>query len=87
MSIIYRDMDQTALDFQYNNRAHVSDPQRYLDWYKTQSEIARARVSHVRTAYGPSPAEQLDIFTPAGMQARRAASCRCFRAWRGLATS
>ena len=69
MSIIYRDMDQTALDFQYNNRAHVSDPQRYLDWYKTQSEIARAGVSHVRTTYGPSPAEQLEIFTPAGTQA------------------
>ncbi len=69
MSLIYRDMDQTALDFQYNNRAHVSDPQRYLDWYKTQSEIARAGVSHVRTTYGPSPAEQLEIFTPAGTQA------------------
>jgi arylformamidase len=69
VSLIYRDMDQTALDFQYNNRAHVSDPQRYLDWYKTQSEIARAGVSHVRTTYGPSPAEQLEIFTPAGTQA------------------
>jgi arylformamidase len=69
VSLIYRDMDQTALDFQYNNRAHVSDPQRYLDWYKAQSEIARAGVSHVRTTYGPSPAEQLDIFTLASTQA------------------
>jgi arylformamidase len=66
MSIVYRDMDQRTLDFQYNNRAHVTDPQRYLDWYKTRSEIARSRVRHVRsTAYGSLPEERLDIFSPA----------------------
>lgn len=70
MSVVYRDMDQRALDFQYNNRAHVADPQRYLDWYKTQSEIARSRISYAQNiAYGPSPQERLDIFFPAGTQA------------------
>ncbi|HET7803017.1 MAG TPA: alpha/beta hydrolase [Pseudolabrys sp.] len=69
MSIVYRDMDQRMLDFQYNNRAHVADPRRYLDWYKTQSEIARSRVRHVRNiAYGPLPEERLDIFFPADTQ-------------------
>ena len=65
MTIVYRDMDQRALDFQYNNRAHVADPQRYLDWYETQSEAARSRVSHIRNvAYGPLPDERLDVFSP-----------------------
>lgn len=67
MNFVYRDLDQAALDYQYNNRSHVADPQRYLDWYTTASEVARARVTHVRDiAYGPRPDERLDIFTPAG---------------------
>ena len=67
MSFVYRDLDQAALDYQYNNRVHVADPQRYLDWYTTASEAARTRVTHVPDiAYGPQPDERLDIFTPAG---------------------
>jgi arylformamidase len=69
LTIVYRDMDQRALDFQYNNRAHVADPQRYLDWYATQSEAVRSRVNDVRNvAYGPLPDERLDIFCPSGTQ-------------------
>lgn len=69
MTIVYRDMDQRALDFQYDNRAHVADPQRYLDWYAIQSDSARARVRHVRNiAYGPLPDERLDIFSPPDTQ-------------------
>ena len=67
MSLVYLDMDQAALDYQYNNRAHVADPQRYLDWYQTASETARTRVANLRgIAYGPLPDERLDIFSPAG---------------------
>lgn len=66
MTIVYRDLDQQALDFQYNNQAQVADPKRYLDWYKTASEAARARVANVRgIAYGGLPDERLDIFRPA----------------------
>jgi arylformamidase len=69
LSIVYRDMDQRALDFQYNNRAHVADPQRHVDWYTTASEVARARVIHVPgIVYGPLPDERLDVFTPAGLR-------------------
>lgn len=68
MNIVYRGMDQRALDFQYNNRAHVADPERYIDWYRTQSEVVRSRVGHVRDiVYGPLPEERLDIFAPANI--------------------
>jgi arylformamidase len=66
VTFVYRDLDQEALDFQYNNQAQVADPKRYLDWYGTASEAARARVAHVRgIAYGGLPDERLDIFLPA----------------------
>ncbi len=69
MNLVYRDMDQVSLDYQYNNRAHVAEPQRYLDWYKTASETARMRVAHVRDiAYGPLPDERLDVFSPTGLK-------------------
>jgi arylformamidase len=67
VSLVYRGLDQAALDFQYNIRAQVSDPQRYLDWYVTASEAARSRIAHVSDiAYGPLPDERLDVFSPAG---------------------
>lgn len=66
MPFVYRDLDQQALDFQYNNQAQVADPKRYIDWYKTASEAARGRVAHERgIAYGGLPDERLDIFRPA----------------------
>lgn len=67
VTFVYRDLDQQALDFQYNNQAQVADPKRYIDWYRTASETARARVAHVRdVAYGGLPDERLDIFLPEG---------------------
>jgi arylformamidase len=65
---VYRDLDQAALDFQYNNQAQVPDPKRYLDWYGRTSAAVRARVRHVESvAYGPSPDERLDIFQPSSV--------------------
>jgi arylformamidase len=68
VTLVYRDFDQQALDFQYNNQAQVADPTRYIDWYRTASETARARVAHIRdVAYASLPDERLDIFLPAGV--------------------
>lgn len=65
LTLVYRDYDQQALDFQYNNQAQVADPQRYLNWYATESERARSRVRHYSgIAYGGLPDEKLDIFLP-----------------------
>jgi arylformamidase len=67
VTLVYRDFDQQALDFQYNNQAQVADPKRYIDWYATASGTARARVTHLRDiAYAGLPDERLDIFLPAG---------------------
>ncbi len=66
--LVYRDFDQQALDFQYNNQAQVADPKRYIAWYRTASEKARARVPHLLDiAYASSPDERLDIFLPDGI--------------------
>ncbi len=68
VALVYRDFDQQALDFQYNNQAQVADPKRYIDWYRTASEAARARVAHIGDiAYGCLPDERLDIFQPTGV--------------------
>jgi arylformamidase len=68
VALVYRDFDQQALDFQYNNQAQVADPMRYIDWYRTASETARARVAHISDiAYGSLPDERLDIFQPTGV--------------------
>jgi arylformamidase len=65
MTLVYRDYDQRALDFQYDNQAQVADPKRYLDWYATVSERVRSRVFHESDiAYGALPDEKLDIFFP-----------------------
>jgi arylformamidase len=70
VTLVYRDYDQAALDRQYNNQANVSEPRRYLDWYASASEKARARVQcTAAVAYGALPDERLDIFTPEGCAA------------------
>jgi arylformamidase len=67
VTFVYRDLDQQALDLQYNNQAHVADAKRHIDWYTTASETARARVAHIGDiAYGGLPDQRLDIFRPAG---------------------
>lgn len=65
---VYRGYDRAALDLQYNNRARVPDFQSYFDRWKQANEAARRRFGEARldVAYGPSPAETLDIFPARG---------------------
>jgi arylformamidase len=66
---LYRGYDRAALDAQYNNRARVPDYASYLARWKRDSAAARARLlgqgAKLDVAYGPSPAERLDIFPAA----------------------
>jgi len=91
LTLIYRDLDQKALDFQYNNQAQVADPKRYVEWYKGASEAAQARVAHVRDiAYGGLPDERLDLFMPADHAATDRRPVVVFvhgGAWRNLSLS
>lgn len=62
---LYRGYDQAALDRQYNNRGRVPEAPAFLERYVSDSAAAR-RGGEVRldVAYGPTPAERLDLFLP-----------------------
>jgi arylformamidase len=60
---IFRDYDQAELDKQYNQRAWVPNAEEILRRYALNSDAVRARIGEPHTvAYGPSPAESLDIY-------------------------
>lgn len=63
---LFRSYDRAGLDAQYNLRAKVADFQVYLDRYESRSaEVRSALTCRLDVAYGPSPAETLDIFPAA----------------------
>src|SRR3954447_7987796 len=56
-------LDPAWLDVQYNNRARIPDHQQLFDRWSRDSAIARDRSSRrLDVAYGPGPAETLDVF-------------------------
>ncbi|HEV7611784.1 MAG TPA: alpha/beta hydrolase [Steroidobacteraceae bacterium] len=62
-SLVWLDMDQTALDKAYNQGAYASNRQQLLDRYVARSNATRAlRGNPLRRAYGNSEIEQLDIY-------------------------
>lgn len=64
---LYRDFDQAGLDAAYNNRAAVPHFQSIVDRWARASAEARAQVPCRRDlAYGPTPRQCLDVFSPAG---------------------
>ena len=59
-------LDPAWLDAQYNNRARIPDHQHLFDRWSRDSAIARDRSSRrLDIAYGPGPAETLDVFPSA----------------------
>lgn len=61
--IIYRDYDQRGLDAQYDNRARCPNFKAYLDDWKRWSAASRAaQRAALDLAFGPAPAETLDVF-------------------------
>jgi arylformamidase len=66
-STIFRGYDRQALDREYDNRRKVAGSAEHLAWYPRQSAAARAAIPcRLDVAYGPSPAETLDVFPAAG---------------------
>ena len=64
---VFRGYDQKALDFEYNNRAKVSDAQDFKDAQAHHSAQARAKLeARCDVAYGPSPAETVDVYPAPG---------------------
>jgi arylformamidase len=64
---IFREYDREGLDREYNNRAKVADFADYLARYPRESAATRESLPcRLGLAYGPSPAETLDVFLPPG---------------------
>ncbi len=64
--MLYRDYDQAGLDAQYNNRArHPGHPEFFARYATLSERTRRDRRCELDIAYGPSPAETVDVF-PAG---------------------
>jgi arylformamidase len=64
---IFRGYDRAALDREYDNRRKVADAAAQLARYASESEAARRELPcRLDIAYGPSPAEQLDVFPAPG---------------------
>lgn len=60
---VYRDYDQQELDAQYNNRARFPNYVEHFSAWQEWSRAARAETpGALNLAFGPSPAERLDIF-------------------------
>src|SRR5262245_10509497 len=68
MTLIYRSFDQAGLDAAYNNRLAVPHFETtYIQRWVADSAKARAEVpAKLDLAYGPSPRQRLDVFTPGG---------------------
>ena len=63
---VFRGYDQAALDREYNNSGKVPDAAARLAWYPAASAAARAALPcRLDLAYGPHPAERLDVFPAA----------------------
>ena len=60
---VFLSYDRDALDREYDNRSKVADFQAYLDRWANESRRVRSEMAcELNVAYGPTPAETLDLF-------------------------
>ncbi len=60
---IYKDYSQEQLDLQYNNRHHVPDFKKYIDFWEQQSQLVLATLTSVKEIfYGDIQRETAAIF-------------------------
>ncbi|HZS84387.1 MAG TPA: alpha/beta hydrolase [Stellaceae bacterium] len=61
--VVYRGFDQAALDAEYNLRAAVPEHGAYFArWAAASAAVRRGRPCRLDLAYGPKPAQRLDLF-------------------------
>lgn len=66
----YRGYDQQGLDAQYNNRARFPNfTEHFESWQRWSTEVRAALPGALDLAFGPTPAEKLDIFPAARLGA------------------
>src|ERR1700743_3629219 len=67
--LVWRDMDQKALDDSYNQAAYAANMELVLGRIAAASETTRSVLgAPQRVAYGPSEDERLDIYRAAGRE-------------------
>ena len=63
---VWLDYTQEELDYNYDQRALVTNWDEYLDFYNTESERVRSKLEcRLDIAYGPSEDQTLDVFPAA----------------------
>ena len=61
--LVWLDMDQAQLDDAYNQAKYAPNVQQVVGRYRTNSDVARARIgAPKRLAYGSSPVEGMDLY-------------------------
>ena len=61
--VLYRNFDRAALDIQYDNRRRVPEhPQHSERWAKECARVVRELKPRLDMAYGPTPAEKVDVY-------------------------
>jgi len=61
--IVWRDMDQSALDNSYDQSVYAPNIKQVQSRYASNSDITRSRLGNpIRLAYGPTPIEALDVY-------------------------
>jgi arylformamidase len=63
---VFLDYTQEELDRAYDQRVWAPEAEAIMARYDRDSEAARAQMPPLTLPYGPTPAEQLDIFAPKG---------------------
>ena len=62
---VFLEYDRAALDREYNNREKVPEFPQYVERWEEESRKTRAELGcELDLAYGPSPAETVDVFLP-----------------------
>ena len=65
--LVYGELDQQALDAQYNNRRRFPDyKERFNAWSELSVETRATLKGHLNVAFGPRPKEVIDIFPAEG---------------------
>ncbi|CAH1660372.1 Abhydrolase_3 domain-containing protein [Hyphomicrobiales bacterium] len=59
---VFLDYDQARLDLNYNQAAWAPNAEEIIAWYRSASAAAHDRLPSRQLAYGPEPAERIDLF-------------------------
>ena len=76
---MYRGLDRSELDRQYNNLARIPDHEAYAArWSEASLQMRESATCRLDIAYGDCPRERLDLFFPADLERREDSPIHAF---------